>query len=869
MHNSIKHTFISEFNEEGHKAITIRINDKSIFSSDLHVTSYYAPPHGSRHKSTLNIKLIEKSLNYKHAAILGDLNARHIDLGCLGSNLNGKHLRNFLLDTDHLIANDTSNPTFFHVAHNFSDCLDYCIVTKDLLPHIINCSTSKDLGSDHLPLAVIFKNQHRVIHSNNDNNTLNYKLTNWDHFQENLKDKHKGKMPSKINTTDDLEHFTNNFIEDIKSALVESTPKHRTPNPANPRLPPQVLRLINTRRHLRKTQKSNNSTELRKEINELNKAIKKEIESVKKEIMSNKISVIEKGTKDPNFWPTVKSLLNTNKNFQTTIIQNGSQLTTPIEKADAFAAHFKSIFTESIEDPVHSNFHSMLSNQLPNFQDKSQRDPEHPLTKNINISHITKNLKKTKSDSAPGPDKITYRTLKNLPLASLNKLAVIYNAVLDLAHFPLAFKTSIITVVPKPGKDPTLVTSYRPITLTSTVGKLLEKIINSRLSYFASQQNIIKTNQTGFRQNYEAAQNVVHLIQDTVQNFNNNKNKLLITFDLKQAFDRTWHEGLLHTVFTNTSCHFTKIINSFLSNRKINIRINGTLSSLAFSPIQGVPQGSSLSPTLFNIFLSTAPLVSPPNTHIYNYADDTSFTSTHHNFRAAWQQLQPLVNAYLTWTKKYKLLIQPEKTKALFFTRKRAVNETEYPTIIIDKINIPRSTQLKLLGVQLDIHLTMRHHIDNITAGTQPLINKIRNIFTKHRSIPPRVGTYLYKSLIRTKFTYANPVLLIIKPTSWRTLTHIENKALRAAHRTGIRTRISHLLKISHMTPIEVYYKEISSLTLLRYCRNKHLDLIAPIFDTSHAKNIVQWTPPLNIIFNSLSDILKDKVKTDFIYMHS
>ena len=790
IHKTIKHTLISKYNNNGHKAITIKIHDKHIFQHDLYITTYFAPPTSSRHKTLLNTNIIKTALKHKYALITGDFNAHHTDIGCTTNNQHGTQLRNLLHETDFTIVNDTQSPTFTHSGYTYSDCLDYFISTKHLLPSISSCFTDRDNGSDHLPLTLTLK-KHLKTKQASTQNTYNYNKTNWTQFTQHLH--------ASINTetqfpttasTDNIDKTTSLIIQHTQAAIAASTPKYRTPNNTHPRLPPETLRLIHSRRHLRHIQKTQNSTTVRQEINELNKAISKSIEQTKQAMENTKINIIKQGPRHTRFWPTLKSLINPTSNFQTTLQVNGQELTTPQQKADAFATYYNNIFTHADTQTNQQAFHQHIESHLPDFTLPTNRDKDHPLTKNITIQEIKNILRSTNKRSAPGPDLITYETLTHYPDSALHKLTQLYNDILDSAYIPNTFKHSIITVIPKPNKDRTKLNSYRPITLTSTLGKLLEKTIATRLTLFATQNNIIKTYQTGFRQHRSADENITHLIQTTIQAFNQNKCKLLIALDLKQAFDTTWHAGLLHTIHANTSAHFTKIIHSFLSNRKINIRIDNTLSTHTITPTQGVPQGSPLSPTLFNIYISTAPHNTTNDTYMYNYADDTSFTSTADTPKTAWTNIQPLLQDYITWTHNYKLYIQPDKTQIIFLTRRRAIPETQYPTCTIQNKNITRSKQLQILGTHIDMHLTMKQHIAHIDSGTHYKINQIRQLFTRHRQIPKYIGILLYKTIIRTKFTYATPLLLHIKPSLWRPLHSTEHRALRAALRTGIRTKI-------------------------------------------------------------------------------
>ena len=84
-----------------------------------------------------------------------------------------------------------------------------------------------------------------------------------------------------------------------------------------------------------------------------------------------------------------------------------------------------------------------------------------------------------KFGKAPGPNGIPNRALKHLPQRAVSILARIFIAILLTHHFRSLWKHARVTSILKPGKDPALPSSYRPISLLDSIGKLLEKILLS------------------------------------------------------------------------------------------------------------------------------------------------------------------------------------------------------------------------------------------------------------------------------------------------------------------------------------------------------------------------------------------------------
>ena len=102
-------------------------------------------------------------------------------------------------------------------------------------------------------------------------------------------------------------------------------------------------------------------------------------------------------------------------------------------------------------------------------------------------------------NTSVGPDNIHYQFLKHLPHTSLNLLLDIFNNIWLSGNVPKSWKEAIVIPVPKPGKDNTDPTNYRPIALTSCLCKTLERMINARLVYFLESNNLITPLQSGFQ----------------------------------------------------------------------------------------------------------------------------------------------------------------------------------------------------------------------------------------------------------------------------------------------------------------------------------------------------------------------------------
>ncbi|GFX63107.1 probable RNA-directed DNA polymerase from transposon X-element [Trichonephila clavipes] len=207
---------------------------------------------------------------------------------------------------------------------------------------------------------------------------------------------------------------------------------------------------------------------------------------------------------------------------------------------------------------------------------------------------------------------------------------------IDIEHFIQTannWKEAIIFPINKPGKDPHLASSYRPISLLSTIGKLTESIILHRLKNFINENNILNPNQYGFTNKLSTLHPLLRLTENISEGFQKRKASGAVFLDIQKAFDRVWINGLTFKLITFKIPHpLIHLIHSYLSLiAPSESELNETLSN-EHSVSAGCPQGSLLGPLLFNLYINDIPNYSL--TKINLYADDTAIHAT-------WQKVIP------------------------------------------------------------------------------------------------------------------------------------------------------------------------------------------------------------------------------------
>ncbi|KAG5676799.1 hypothetical protein PVAND_006607 [Polypedilum vanderplanki] len=222
--------------------------------------------------------------------------------------------------------------------------------------------------------------------------------------------------------------------------------------------------------------------------------------------------------------------------------------------------------------------------------------------------------------------------------------------------------------IPKKDKDFSNPNNYRPISLLSTVGKLFERIILNFLIHHEDVNNLFINQQFGFRSKHSTTLQIIRIVETASIGFNHNQSTGMVLLDIQKAFDSVWLNGLVFKLIKlNFPPGLIKVIDSFLFNRTAQVDINQCLSD-TFSIPAGVPQGSALSPFLFNIYINDLPKLKKGE--IAAFADDLaifcSIKSRNPNSfkKAIMHDLNILSKFYSDW----KINLNMDKTEFIIFT---------------------------------------------------------------------------------------------------------------------------------------------------------------------------------------------------------
>ena len=281
--------------------------------------------------------------------------------------------------------------------------------------------------------------------------------------------------------------------------------------------------------------------------------------------------------------------------------------------------------------------------------------------------------------------------------------------------------------------DKQLVNNYRPVSLLPIFGKIFEKIIFNQIYNFLLEENLLNSNQSGFRPSDSCINQLLAITHEIFEAFDCNPSLEIrsVFLDISKAFDKVWHEGLLYKLKSmGISGELYNFLESYLSGRFQRVLLNGK-SSLWKPILAGVPQGSILGPLLFLVYINDLPNGLKSNAKLF--ADDTSLFTIVKDRNVNANILNNDLQLISQWAYKWKMLFNPDPKKPaqeVLFSRKNQIQN--HPTISLNNVQVERTTYQKHLGVILDEKLNFKEHVDRTISK----VNKGTSLIKKTQSQP-------------------------------------------------------------------------------------------------------------------------------------
>ena len=506
---------------------------------------------------------------------------------------------------------------------------------------------------------------------------------------------------------------------------------------------------------------------LRKAKKLFEKKIAKEASSNPKAFFSYVNSYKKKTT---SFIRLKKQYCSSNKDDDNT----NSFTSTDKETSDELNAYFASVFTkdeDSAEISVNYFFRNFVDDDNDNtsapFDLPYNHEGEDTLLNNINITKddVYELLTTLDPNKSAGDDEIHPRILRECADELTAPLCMLFNKSIDSGSVPLSWKLATITPLHKSDERDNA-ENYRPISLTSQVVKLLEKLIRRKVMDHLLKVGTLSDEQHGFREKKSCMTNVLEALEYITKAVDEGFPVDEIFLDFKKAFDKVSHELLLYKLdCMGIRGNILSWISSFLIDRKQRVRVNGSYSSWV-NVTSGVPQGSVIGPLLFLAFINDMP--NNISTNCKLFADDSKLygiVDTMDNF----EKLQEDLNKCYNWSRTWKMDFHPKKCKVVHFGHKNP--EYQYR---IGKESVAPANFEKDLGIIISDDLKWSRHIDSCVNKANRMVGVIKRSFSYMNK---DMFLTLYKTFVRPHLEYCPEVW---NPHLIKDINALENVQRRA-----------------------------------------------------------------------------------------
>ena len=555
----------------------------------------------------------------------------------------------------------------------------------------------------------------------------------------------------------DIDDKWNTWYKQIMEAINRHIPQKKlgkTDTP--PWIDLECLKLIRKKNRTLSRAKKSKNPETEKKFRVLRNRIKNLINHKARIYVNNLCENLYGNPK--KFWSFLKTKTKSNSLPQILRTINGIEAKTDLEKANLLNDYFYSTFNQHQDLP------------LPNIIEYN--DPELNSI-NLDITEVSKELKNINTNKAIGPDGIPSIVLKECHHELSPSLCQIFNLSLKSGIVPNAWKCANIVPVYKKG-NVNITSNYRPVSLLSVISKILERLIYNKII-----TNIlpkITSKQHGFMPSKSTITQLLATFTEVNTNIDTGRRTDIIYFDLAKAFDSVPHNLLTHKLkqFGFNGPLLNWMTNNLL-NRKQRVIVNGSHSKWS-SVASGVPQGATLGPLNFLLYVNDLPNSLNMDTECGVFADDTQILRDIKTNKDI-ETLQNDINALYTWSIDWGLKFNETKCKVLSIRKALTIDQLDSPNYQLNNIKLESTTTIQDLGITIDNQLSWSNHIYTTIRKAHSRSWLCMRALGFHAHQRAKKTTYI--TMVRSILEYGSPIW---SPTYKYLITALESIQRRATN---------------------------------------------------------------------------------------
>lgn len=721
----------------------------------------YRPPNAETHSSKNLFRFLQGYISAANdeydVIIMGDFNLPNINWVTSeitsGSTQSSKEAAESLID----LMDSTLLSQYITVGTRKSNILDLFMTNNNLILQDIEVADTS--LSDHKIIKVLLSDNpaYQPILTpkkieRNSFRCLKLEKANWTSINEELKNVDWVMLKS-------LCEEENEFPELFRLTLLQICLIHTPLKPENikPYKPSgsRACRIISRKK--RKLQVRLKAVQSKNGTPQCEEKIKKELallqikmrDTINGELENNELEAVKKVKENPKYFYTyAKQFLKRSSEIKLLLDEKDNPLRNKKDIADMLQKQYISVFS----DPNNPD------KKDPTFPTSNPASPMTEMDLTFSLEDVISAIDDVKPHSASGPDEIPITILKECKFHVAEPIFYIWENSFNTGTVPSYYKESLVTPTHKKGSK-FLAQNYRPVSLTSHIVKIIERMLRKRLVDYLERNGLICKIQHGFRKGHSCLSELLDHIDDILTGFQDGEDSDVIYLDYAKAFDKVDH-ALLVQKLRKYGIHPQLIswIASFLSDRTQTVVVNGIHSFIA-KIMSGVPQGTVLGPILFVLFINDIGNCVKHST-VRCFADDTRLSSKIATSGDC-EKLQEDLNAVIKWSKENNMKLHEDKFEYLSHRCRPTLLEElpfysehfQYETA--SGITLYPSDQVKDLGIIVSSDLSWDIQINTMIQKAKAMTAWVFNIF-KSRNTTTMMT--LYKSMIRSIVDYCCPL---------------------------------------------------------------------------------------------------------------
>ena len=466
---------------------------------------------------------------------------------------------------------------------------------------------------------------------------------------------------------------------------------------------------------------------------------KHEVESdmkvlIKEEIHQKEIDALKQMKKNPKFFYAYVKKFNKVENRIGPLKDNQGKLNAdPEEKANLLQHQYIKVFSNP-ED----------ANMNIEYKDKCNEEISDII---ITIEDIKKAVKDIPKYAAPGPDKLPAIVLKECIDQIAEGILIIWRKSLDTGEVPDSLKLQTIIPLFKKGSK-SLPENYRPVSLTSHLIKLFERVLRKKLIKFIEDNNLLSNNQHAFRMGRSCLSQLLQHMEEVLLSLEGKKNIDVVYLDFAKAFDKVDHRILLKKLHQfGIRGKLKTWIENFISNRYQQVLVEGKVSRKE-KVVSGVPQGTVLGPLLFLIYINDLE-AAMKHSILRIFADDSKIVKEIETL-ADHEKLQEDLNIANEWSSDNNMELNQKKFQLMQYGNN---DDLKRPYSTGSDIPLQKESDIKDLGVYLSEDLSWETQIADTVKKSRKYLGWILRSFKSRKA---DVLISLYQTYVVARLEYAS-----------------------------------------------------------------------------------------------------------------